>query len=451
MLIFLLYNLVLVLLSPLAVLVLLWRLLANGKSRKGFTEQMGCIAGRKLRGTAPRIWLHAVSVGETVAAKPIWEALLAALPGWELFHSTTTDTGQAQAQRMVGDRGQTVYFPFDFLPGVWLSLRAVRPQLVVLVETELWPNFLAVAKMLGCRVMLANGIISDRSLRGAARFSFLYRWMLSNIDCFCMQSQEDADRIIRLGADPDRVTVVGNTKFDQVLTEVPLGEQVTLRNALGLKRDEPTVVAGSTHPGEEEIVLQAFRQLKTAQPKIRLIIAPRATDRAQAVEELAVAHGFAVARRSKLATVPPPPDAVIILDTIGELARAYALCGVAFVGGSLAPIGGHNLLEPLGLGKAVLFGPHMHKTRDITNIVLDAGVGYQVADADELAARWIELMSTPRLRRKIAEQAKGVFAQHSGAAVRCAVIARKLLEVSGTIGLESEVHSPESEVPSPES
>lgn len=429
MLIFLLYNLVLLLLSPVALLALLWRLFANGKSRKGFLERLGSIRRRKLAGTAPRIWLHAVSVGETVAAKPIWEALLAALPGWELYHSTTTDTGQAQAQRTVGDRGTLLYFPFDYLPCAWAALRAVRPALVVLVETELWPNFLMAAKLQGCRVMLANGIVSDRSLRGAARFGPLYRWMLGNIDCFCMQSQEDAERIIRLGADPDRVTVVGNTKFDQVLTEVPLGEQVTLRNALALKRDEPCIVAGSTHPGEEEIVLQAFRQVKIALPKVRLIIAPRHIDRAQAVEELAVAHGFAVARRSKLATTPPPPDAVIILDTIGELARAYALCGAAFVGGSLAPIGGHNLLEPLGLGKAVVFGPHMHKTRDITAIVLDAGVGYQVDTADALAARCIELMSNSRLRRKLAEKARGVFLQHSGAAQRCAVIARKMMEL----------------------
>ncbi|HOS43828.1 MAG TPA: hypothetical protein PK794_09075, partial [Armatimonadota bacterium] len=149
------------------------------------------------------------------------------------------------------------------------------------------------------------------------------------------------------------------------------------------------------------------------------------------------------------ATTPPPPDAVIILDTIGELARAYALCGAAFVGGSLVPIGGHNLLEPLGLGKAVLFGPHMHKTRDITAIVLEAGVGYQVADADALAARWIELMSTPRLRRKIADQAKDVFARHSGAAARCALVARTLLEAMGAIGPASEGRRPASGLADP--
>jgi len=186
-------------------------------------------------------------------------------------------------------------------------------------------------------------------------------------------------------------------------------------------------VAGSTHPGEEEPVLSAFRQVKTAHPEARLVIAPRHIQRAQEIEELATAHGFSVTRRTKIASAPAPPDAVIILDTLGELARAYALCTAAFVAGTFAPLGGHNVLEPLGLGKPAIFGPHMEKNRDIALLTLAAGVGFQVANADELAARWNAFLADPQLLRDVAMKAKAVFQQHSGAGRRCANVAVALL------------------------
>ncbi len=412
-----LYNLLLLLLSPLLVIYLLVRLLA-GKSREGFAERLGFVPRTKTGGAAPRGWLHAVSVGESVAAKPVWDALRAALPDWALYHSTITGTGQAVAAKTVGDAGTMLYFPFDFLPCVWLALTRVRPRVIVIVETELWPNFLAVAHLMGIRTVMVNGIISDRTLRGARRLGWLYRWMTGNIDRFCMQTHADAERIIALGADPERVSVTGNTKFDQALPEVSLGAQMTLRGELGLTRDEPVLVAGSTHAGEEDIVLRAFRQVKSAYPRVRLILAPRHLPRAQEVEDLVVAHGFVAARRSRMAAVPTPPDAVIILDTIGELARAYALGLAGFVGGSLVPIGGHNVLEPLALGKPALFGPHMHKTREIAAIVTEAGIGFPISDAESLAAQWMELLTNAALRQDVAERAAAVFAANRGAAQR---------------------------------
>ena len=426
------YNLLFLLLTPVAVLYIIWGLVISDKSRRGFCERLGFVARRKLTAEGPRVWLHAVSVGETVAAKPIWEELLTALPGWILYHSTTTDTGQAQAVKAVGDRARVIYFPFDFLPCVWLALQRVRPDLIMMVETELWPNFLAVAKLFGCKVMVVNGRISDRSLNGASRLPWLYRWMTGNIDSFCMQSEEDKARIIRLGADPARVTVVGNSKFDQVFSPVSLGEQVKLRDALGLTRDEPMVLAGSTHPGEEEIVLRAFRHLKTSNPDVRLIIAPRDIHRAQKVEELAIAHGFPVTRRTKIATVPPAPDAIIILDTIGELSRAYALCSSAFIGGSLVNlarigIGGHNVLEALALGKPAIFGPHMSNFRDIASVVIEEGVGFEANTAEELANHWQRFLADPRQAREVAKKAKRVFQQHAGASQRCVAEAARLV------------------------
>jgi len=420
------YNLLLFLLSPLIILLLLWRLLVAGKSRRGLFERLGFIPRGKLP-AGPRCWVHAVSVGENTAAKPVWQALLSLFPDHQLLLSTTTDTGQATAAKFVGGQGHTIYFPFDLLPCAWLALARARPAVIVIMETELWPNFLAMAKLFGCKVMVANGIISDRSLRGAARLRPLYRWMAGNIDRFCMQSREDADRIVRLGADPARVMVAGNTKFDEVLTEVSLGEQITLRNALGLGRDEPILLAGSTHPGEEEPVLRAFRQVKAAHHGARLLIAPRHIQRAGEIAELITAHGFAAARRTKINAVSAPPDAVIILDTLGELARAYALCTAAFVGGSFVPIGGHNILEPLGLGKPALFGPHMEKNRDLARLAQAAGVGFQVADAGELAARWSAFLDDRKLLKEMAEKTRTIFQLHAGAGERCAAEAAKLV------------------------
>jgi len=421
------YNILLLIFSPFVALYLFWRLVIIGKSRDGILERLGFVPARKCAGSEPRIWLHAVSVGESVAARPVWEEMLEVLPGWRLYHSTMTDTAQVQAAKAVGTRGEMLYFPFDFFPCVWLALSRVRPSLIVLVETEMWPNFLAVAHLLGIKVMMVNGRISDRSLRGSTHLGPLYRWMTTNIDRYCMQSPGDAERIIAIGAAPDRVTVTGNTKFDQIMAPVSLGEQVKLRGKLGLTRDEPLLLAGSTHEGEEDIVLRAFRQVKTADPRVRLIIAPRNINRAQEVEDLVSAHGFPVARRTRMATIPPPPDAVIILDTIGELARAYALCTVAFVGGSLIPIGGHNVLEPLAMGKPVVFGPCMSNFRDIAVIVNEAGIGMTIHDAAELAARWLELLNDPQRRRTIADTAAVIFTEHRGASTRSAHAAALLV------------------------
>lgn len=424
-----LYNMVLLLLSPVLLLYLLWRFVVTGKSRAGLSERLGWMPAHKCAGSEPCLWLHAVSVGETVAAKPVWPALLDALPGWRLLHTTITDAGQEQAVKFVGEQGQVAFFPFDLLPCVWLALARAHPSLIVLVETELWPNFLAMAHLLGIPVLVVNGRISDRSLRRALRLLPLFRWMTSNITRFCMQSGEDAARIIRLGADPARVTVTGNAKFDQVATAVPLGEQILLRDALGLTRDEPVLLAGSTHPGEEEQVLRAFRRVKSADARVRLLIAPRHIQRAQEIEELVVAHGFAVARRTKLATMPVPPDAVIIMDTIGELGRAYALCTAAFIGGSLAPIGGHNVLEPLALGKPPLFGPYMSNFRDIAALVLEHELGAQVNDDAELAAQWLAYLVDAHRCRDIARRAAALVDANRGAAQRFAEEAVKLVGV----------------------
>jgi len=429
MLAIIIYNLVMVLISPILLPVIFLRGYFGEMTRNGVGERMGFIPRRKLKGTKPRIWVHAVSVGETMAAKFICPALQQQFQDFEIFQSSTTDTGHEQATKFMGDTGQVIYFPYDFLLFDWLSLTRVRPQLLVLVETELWPNFLLVAKLIGCKIIMVNGRISERSIKGGQRFAPMYRWMTAQVDLFLMQGQVDAERIIMLGADPSRVRVEGNAKFDQVDSVVSLGEQLLLRGTLGFNRDEPVLVAGSTHPGEEEIILRAFRQVKKSVPNVRLLIAPRQINRAGEISELIISHGFSPVRRTRLhdKSMSPPPDAVVILDTIGELASAYALCAAAFVGGSLDSTGGHNILEALAPGKPVLFGPNMSNFRDIAQIALDNEVGFQVVDDTEIAAKWVEILQSPKILVKIAQKTKEVFQQQKGASARCARAAKDLM------------------------
>lgn len=410
------YNLVLLLISPLAVMYIIWGLIISDRSRRGMGERLGFIARRKVAGEGRRLWLHAVSVGETMAAKPIWEAMLQRFPHCRFFHSTTTDTGQAQAVRAVSDRGTLLYFPFDFLPCVWLALRRVRPELLVLLETELWPNMLAVARLMGVKVIVVNGRISERSLRGGKRLGPVYRWMTGNVDRFCMQSEEDARRIILLGADPATVVVVGNSKFDQVAAAITPTEREALRQALGIAPEDAVVLAGSTHPGEEEIVFSAFRQFVGAVPRARLVLAPRDISRAERLEEMAAASGLTAVRRTAIRAGCTAQ--VMILDTIGELMRAYALGTSAFVGGSLVNLGGHNILEPLASGRPAIFGPHMSNFRDIAALALEEEVGVQVNSAEELAAQWLHFAQHPEACRAIVERAAGIFQRYRGASAR---------------------------------
>lgn len=427
MLAIIIYNLTLLILSPIILPVIFLQAFFGEKTRYGLGERIGLIPARKLKGVKPRIWLHAVSVGETMAAKFISPELQKQFPDYEIFQSCTTDTGHEQAVKAVGDRGQVIYFPYDMLLFVWMSLIRVRPRLIVLVETELWPNFLLLAKMMGCKIVMVNGRISERSIKGGQRFAPIYRFMTAQIDLFLMQGQVDADRIIALGADPMHVRVAGNAKFDQIDSVVSLGEQLLLREALGINRNEPVVVAGSTHQGEEEVVLRAFRQVKKTVPNVRLIIAPRQINRTEEISELIVSHGFSPVRRSRLSdkAVSSPPDAVVILDTIGELASVYALSTSAFVGGSLNNTGGHNILEVLALGKPALFGPNMSNFRDIAVIAQENGVGFPVTDGPEIAEWWLKFLQQPEMLLEIKKKTKVVFEQQKGASARCARATRE--------------------------
>ena len=360
----------------------------------------------------PRCWIHAVSVGEAATAVPLVEAIGRRWPELAVVMTTVTPTGA----RVVADRldGKVThrYFPFD-LPGpVRRALGAVKPRFFIGMETELWPNFLRALERRGVPAMIANGRISDRSFRRYHRVRFLTARMLRDISVFAMQSQEDARRIIALGALPERVVVTGNLKTD--LAPAEAGGEAVWQRLLGIAEDDLVWIAGSTHRGEEAAVLQAFKGLRVRFPTLALLLAPRHPERAPEVERLAADAGLSTIRRSEL-----PRDrgrhAVVILDTVGELAQIYRVGTVVFVGGSLVPTGGHNMLEPALLRKPVLFGPHTSNFRESAELLLQAEGAVLVAEVSQLEARVGELLSDGDRRRRMGEAALHAIVSRQGA------------------------------------
>ena len=413
------YNGVLAASFPAVAAYYLARMASRGTLGRNWRQRLGLLFAddlSALRPGAERIWVHAVSAGETVAAAPVIAELAALRPQADIVLSTTTPAGQRVAPKAAPQARAIIYFPIDLLPSAAAALRAVRPDVCIQVETELWPNFLALARRRGAFVAVVNGRVW-RTARPGRMWRRVMGWTLAQVDLFCMQSAPDAERIIALGTDPGRVLVTGNTKFDQASAGVSELAVESLRAQLRLADDDLVLVAGSTHRGEDEIVLDAFRMIAAERPSARLIIAPRHIERTAAVEALASQRGFTTVRRSDSARGDRRP--VILLDTMGELAAAYGLAEVAFVGGSLAPIGGHSLLEPLACGKPILFGPHMHKQADIARIVQAAGVGSVVADTRGLAEQVLRHMNEGN-RAEFAARCRALFEANRGAARRCA-------------------------------
>jgi 3-deoxy-D-manno-octulosonic-acid transferase len=348
-----------------------------------------------------------------------------------ILHTTITQTGQAVARRSAVLADEIAYFPIDFLPISGHAMNNVRPDVFVMVDTEIWPNFLALARRRGIKTVLVNGRISDKTLDGGRRWAWLLGWATSNIDVCLMQTDEDGFRIISLGARPQAIHVVGSTKFDEAGGQLPPDEVDALRADLGLPEAARVLVAGSTNPGEDEPVLDAFQTLRHSgdgASDLRLIIAPRQLDRADEIRGLVEARGFTCARRSMKETIAPGSYDVLLLDTFGELASAYAVGAITFVGGSLIPKGGHSIFQPILQGKPVLFGPYTHKTRDMAQMALTAGVGFVVKDAAEFAVQAGALLSDPERLAEIDTACRELVEKNRGASTRCAETIVKLLE-----------------------
>ncbi len=425
------YNILLFFVSLLALPFFMWKLISVPKHRAGFFQRLGFYAGGwKAGGKTPRpLWVHAVSVGEVLATIFFVRRMRETYPKYDIVASTITPTGQAVAQKHYSDVRRIVFFPFDFPGSVRLALRSVRPRLFIHTETEIWPNFLFVLGEKGIPSAIVNGRISERSSRQYGWFRFFFRSVLSNISVFGMQSKEDCYRLLRIGADPRRVHVTGNMKFDVSLPDDTKGRARKVRNEMGISENVLIIVCGSTHEGEEDILFDVYARLKITFPELRMLLAPRHPERCDEVELLAIKKGTSIERRTLRKAVGGEVEAdVLLLDTIGELARAYSIADIVFVGGSLVPVGGHNLLEPIVYKKPVLFGPYVQNAPDIAYALEEVGGGFEVFDRETLFREAERLMADPARRAAAGQAAYEILEEHRGATERNLAIIRPFLE-----------------------
>jgi len=412
-----LYRLLVAILLPVAIPVLNIRDWFRGKRRPSFRDRMS----RKLPAIpAGGLWLHAVSVGEVELARRLVRELAERAPDLPLLITATTATGLELARRALGANHSVIVCPLD-LPGpVSRVLEAARPRALVVVETEIWPEMLHQASRRGVATAVVNGRLSDASYRGYRRVRRLLAPFLRSLDLVAARAQADADRFAALGAPVDRVRVVGNIKYDLEPDETPLPWADSLRCAAGAR---PIIVAGSTMEGEEEAVLAAVARCAAGGRPVLLVLAPRHPERFDAVAELVATRGLRLTRRSASQS-PDPGTEVFLIDTIGELARAYQLATVAFIGGSLVPTGGHNPLEPAVWGVPVLSGPHVHNFVEVYDEMTTAGGARLVADGAALSTALVEWLDAPDAARASGAAGREVVEANRGAT---AVTAKALL------------------------
>ncbi len=403
----------------------LFQMALRGKYRKGFAERMGLIPERlKLREADEAvIWVHAVSVGEVLAIGGLVEDLRNSLPGHGIFISTTTDTGQALARKRFGE-ANVFYFPMDFGFAIRPYLRALRPKMVVIAETEFWPNFMRLAQASGARIAVVNARISDRSWPRYRRFRGLLKKVLANVDLFLAQTSADGARLQDIGARAERVRVAGNLKFDLPAPEPPAIVE-SLRKSIAANGGGPVLVCGSTVEGEETLLLKAFENVLVQHPRAVMILAPRHPERFSEVEALLGKMSIRYSRRS-VWQGEALAGGVLLLDTIGELAALYGLADIAFVGGSLVPRGGHNIIEPAQHGVATVVGNHTENFRDIVNLFVSRDAVRVVGPA-ELPLVLMELLSNDVERRGLGQRAAETMQSQVGATARTVRELRQLL------------------------
>ena len=403
------YTLTLYLLAPFALLRLAWLGRRNPAYRRRWLERFGFTPALGPGGTL--IWIHTVSVGEVQAARPLVEYLQKRYPGHRILVTTVTPSGADMAAQAFAGGVSHRYFPYDLPFAVSRFLRVIRPGVLLVFETEIWPNLYRQCRRRGIPVALVNARLSARSLKGYRLVAGLARETLSCLSVLAAQSGADADRFLSLGAPPDVVRVTGNLKFDVRIPHSVLEQAEVLRRRFSAGR--PVWIAASTHEGEEKAALEAMDIIRAQRPGSLLIIAPRHPERFEEVAALAASRGYQTARYTRMDAWHDGIE-VFILDTLGQLPAFYAASDVAFVGGSLVPIGGHNMLEPACLGVPVVCGRHLHNFNEITALLAGAGVLFRVDDAAQLAAVVLELLDDPNRRFALGERARQVVAENQG-------------------------------------
>jgi 3-deoxy-D-manno-octulosonic-acid transferase len=416
-----LYSLLIYCAVPFAFAAVLWRGLRDRGYWEALSERFGCGAPA---GASPAIWLHAVSLGEMTAAAPLVRALRSRHPHIPLVLTTATPTGRARARGLFGGTIDVRFLPYDTPGAVARFLDRIRPRLAIIMETELWPNLFGECARRGVPLALASARMSERSLSRYRRFGDLFRGIFSASSLIAAQTRADAERFMAIGAPSDRTHVVGNIKFDMESSAAVEGNGRVLRASFGAER--PVWIAGSTHAGEEEQLIAAQKELEEQRPNAFLLLVPRHPDRFSAVADLLSRRQIRFARRSS-GLAPDDATEVLLVDTVGELAALYAAADVAFVGGSLVPIGGHNLLEPAALGLPVLTGPHYSNSKDVAELLIQDGAARQVNDAHELAATLALLLADPRERRRIGAIGRRIVESNRGTVARLLDLIEPLL------------------------
>lgn len=404
------------------------RMATSGRYRAGLAGRMGKIPAGLAEAVAGRrvIWLHAVSVGEVMAATELVRELRNALPTWVIAVSTTTETGQRLARERFGSQSPVFYLPLDFAVLIRRYLRTLHPELVVLMESELWPNLMDVCSSQGIALAVVNARVSDRSLPRYLRLKMLWRPLLTRVSLFLAQSRQNGDRLVRIGAPEDRVKVTGNLKYDVRATgENAMTAILRERIPAGAK----VVVAGSTLDGEERMLLAAWPKVLDEEPDAVLVLAPRRPERFGTVAALVEGAGFDVVRASELRTGNNRKgrEGVILLDTIGDLASVYSLGTVAFVGGSLVKMGGHNPLEPARFGVPVLMGQSSENFREIVDAMRMADA-IQIIETKEMAEALVMLLKHGDEARRLGERGHRVFQAEAGATARTVASLLDLLD-----------------------
>jgi 3-deoxy-D-manno-octulosonic-acid transferase len=404
--------------------------LITGRYRGHIEERLGFVPENlieRLSGT-PRIWIHAVSLGEVKVAAAIIEALNNIMPGCSLILSTSTDHGRDLAIKTLGGKIPVVYAPVDFIGSVCRALSAVRPDIMVFLETEIWPAWLYEARRMGIKTVLINGRISVRSIKGYLKVRGFFQEVLRHFDILSMITGGDADRIKAMGADPRKIEIHGNAKYDRFSGLTVQGVEMEIREIFNIKASLPVLVAGSTRDGEETMVLSAYEEILKAFPDTILIIVPRHIKRSGKIGSLVERHGFTYQLRTDFDGTDTKRTArVVIINSFGELFKIYGVGTILFCGASLVPLGGQNVLEPAVWGKMVFYGPSMENFLDAKALLEKAKAGVQVSGPAELAERAIWFLEHPEELKNAGERARKAVLTNQGAAKKHAEVIKKLI------------------------
>lgn len=415
-----LYSFFFTLLTPFILLRLLWRSRETPEYRRRWPERFGRVKPL----SKPVIWIHAVSVGEVLATPPLVQALKTQYPGHQVLITTMTPTGAEQVKKQLGDLVTHYYVPYDLPCAIQSFLKRIQPEILIVIETELWPNLLHYTNARQIPIILANARLSPRSYQRYQKIHFVVKPMLEKITTVIAQSVLDAERFLALGLPQEKLVVTGNIKFD-----MSISDEVIQQGKMLKKTWQPRLawLGASTHEGEESIILDIFISIKKRYPNLLLILVPRHPNRFDKVAEYCTQRGFKVSRRSYQEAVHPETD-IYLADTMGELRLLYAASDIVFVGGSLVPIGGHNLIEPAAFELPIISGQYLHNFTLVSELLLAAQALRLVSTPHELMNALDQLLENPSLREQMGKAAYQVFLANKGAVEKHLVVVRSLLK-----------------------